>query len=99
VAKRKRGRKAGTAVPARPIAVALRELRLSAGLTQSAVAANMGVTQRRVSAVESTPIAALELRTLMAFVAALGGSVSLVAELRSLPDGSASRTMLAIGPP
>jgi transcriptional regulator with XRE-family HTH domain len=98
VAKRKRAGKAGTAV-APPRVAALRELRVSAGLTQSDVAAQMGVTQRRVSAVESTPLAALELRTLVSFVAALGGSLSLVAEVKSARDGSASRTTLAVGPP
>ena len=96
--KRKRA-KGVTTAPAPPKPMALRELRLSAGLTQTTTAARMGVTQRRVSAVESTPVPALELRTLIAFVDALGGAVSVVVDLEAASDGSASRAVLDISPP
>ena len=96
MAKRKRTSKVGrpTASPDLPVVVALRELRLGAGLTQTDIAARMGVTQRRVSAVESTSITALELRTLIAYVGALGGSVTVAAELEAARPGSASRAVL-----
>lgn len=100
VANRKRANKAGASGGSPPATVvALRELRLGAGLTQTAVAARLGVIQRRVSAVESTSIPALELRTLISYVEALGGSVSVAAELKAGGDGSASRAVLHISPP
>ena len=99
MAKRKRADKPrlSTKMPART--VSLRELRAGAGLTQTVVAERMGISQRRVSAVESTPIRALEVRTLIAFVAALGGSVSVTAELEAARDTPARRAVLQISPP
>jgi transcriptional regulator with XRE-family HTH domain len=100
VAKRKRASKGGVSTESAPIpVVGLRELRLGAGLTQTDVATRMGVSQRRVSAVESTSTPALELRTLIAYVQALGGSVSVVAELEAAHPGSASRAVLHTSAP
>jgi transcriptional regulator with XRE-family HTH domain len=102
VAKRKRGKPATSTQPSTPTmpgTVDLRGLRVSAGLTQTVVAERMGISQRRVSAVESTPIRALELRTLVAFVAALGGSVTVLADLEATRAAPARRAVLQISPP
>jgi transcriptional regulator with XRE-family HTH domain len=99
VAKRKHANKGRTSTAGPPPTVTLRELRVGAGLTQTDVAVRMGVTQRRVSAVESTPIDALQLRTLLAFVAALGGSTSVVAELVAARDAPARRAVLHMSAP
>ena len=99
MAKRKRGNKPANSTMTLPSSVDLRGLRLGAGLTQTTVAARMGITQRRVSAVESTPLRALELRTLIAFVTALGGSVSVLAEFEATREGPARRAFLQISPP
>ena len=59
----------------------LRELRVQQGLTQAQVAGRMAVSQRRVSAIERGDIDHTEVDTIRSYVAALGGSVHLVAEV------------------
>jgi DNA-binding XRE family transcriptional regulator len=54
------------------------ELRHAAGLTQVEVAEAMGVSQQRVSAIESGAIA--ELATLGDYVHALGGELKVIAD-------------------
>jgi DNA-binding XRE family transcriptional regulator len=56
----------------------LTELRHAAGLTQAEVAEAMGVSQQRVSAIESGAIASLA--TLADYIHALGGELKVVAE-------------------
>ena len=53
----------------------LRELRKAAGLTQKDLARLMRVTQSRISQIETGRVEAMELETLRAYVAALGGHV------------------------
>ena len=57
----------------------LAEIRKRRGLTQTDVARQMGVSQRRVSAIEHGAEQATR-ATLAAYVAALGGRLRLVAE-------------------
>ena len=72
---------AASAIEASIAAYLLKELRLSKGLTQAQVAAHMGVSQRRVSAIEAGHVNRSEVGTLRAYVNALGGSLHLVAEV------------------
>lgn len=58
----------------------LAEIRRQRGLTQNEVAAEMKVTQKRVSAVERGALDHTELRTIIAYVMALGGKVEVVAD-------------------
>ena len=58
------------------------EVRHRRGLTQSQIAARMGVTQRRVSAIEHGEEQATR-TTLAAYVEALGGRLRLVAEFEN----------------
>jgi DNA-binding XRE family transcriptional regulator len=58
----------------------LAEMRRRLGVTQAAVAARMGVTQGRVSAIEHAKPGATELRTLAAYVEALGGRLEIIAD-------------------
>ena len=51
----------------------LAEMRRRLGITQAEVAARMGITQGRVSAIEHAKPGTTELRTLAAYVEALGG--------------------------
>jgi len=53
----------------------LKELRKSLGKTQAEVAAALGVSQSRISQIENGDIEAMELETLRAYAAALGGSI------------------------
>lgn len=53
----------------------LRELRKLVGKTQTEVAAVIGVSQSRISQIENGDIGAMELETLRAYAAALGGHV------------------------
>ncbi|MEV0422607.1 helix-turn-helix domain-containing protein [Streptosporangium canum] len=53
----------------------LRELRKSLGKTQADVAAALGISQSRVSQIENGDLDAMELETLRAYAAALGGHV------------------------
>ena len=59
----------------------LAELRLRAGLTQVQVAQRLGVRQERVSALERGDSGAVEVRTLAAYVEALGGRLEISADL------------------
>jgi DNA-binding XRE family transcriptional regulator len=56
----------------------LSEMRRKVGLTQAEVAEAMGVSQQRVSAIESGAIA--ELATLGDYVRALGGELKVIAD-------------------
>ena len=58
----------------------LAEMRRRLGITQVEVAARMGVTQGRVSAIEHAKPGATELRTLAAYVEALGGRLEIIAD-------------------
>lgn len=58
----------------------LAEIRRGRGLTQTEVAAEMKVSQRRVSAVERGMLTRTELGTVAAYVQALGGRVEIVAD-------------------
>ncbi|MFI1252488.1 helix-turn-helix domain-containing protein [Streptomyces netropsis] len=57
----------------------LAEMRKELGLTQSEVAARMRVRQERVSAIERGNANATEVGTIAAYIAALGGSLEIVA--------------------
>ena len=56
------------------------ELRKARGLTQQQVADAMGVSQRRVSAIEHGDVDRSELTTLRTYIQALGGQIHIVAE-------------------
>ena len=56
----------------------LTEMRKKAGLTQAEVAEAMGVSQQRVSAIESGSVA--ELATLADYIHALGGELKVIAD-------------------
>lgn len=58
----------------------LAEMRRRMGVTQADLAQRMGVTQGRVSAIEHAKGGATELRTLAAYVEALGGRLEIVAD-------------------
>jgi DNA-binding XRE family transcriptional regulator len=58
----------------------LAEMRRRLGVTQAQVAERMGVTQGRVSAIEHAKPGATELRTLAAYVEALGGKLEIIAD-------------------
>jgi len=58
----------------------LAEMRRRLGLTQAEVAARMNVRQERVSAIERAKVDTSELRTLAAYIRALGGRMEIVAD-------------------
>jgi predicted XRE-type DNA-binding protein len=58
----------------------LAEIRRARGLTQTEVAAEMHVSQRRVSAVEHGQLGRAQLGTVASYVEALGGRVEIVAD-------------------
>jgi hypothetical protein len=58
----------------------LAELRRRLGFSQAQVADRMGVTQGRVSAIENAMPGATELRTIAAYVEALGGRLEVIAD-------------------
>ncbi|MGH3304440.1 MAG: helix-turn-helix domain-containing protein [Streptosporangiaceae bacterium] len=58
----------------------LAEIRRGRGMTQTDVAAEMHVSQKRVSAVEHGQIERTELGTVISYVEALGGKVEVVAD-------------------
>ena len=58
----------------------LAEIRRERGFTQTEVAAEMHVSQKRVSAVERGLLDHFELRTIVAYVTAIGGKVEVVAD-------------------
>ena len=61
----------------------LAEMRRRLGLTQAEVADRMHVRQERVSAIERAKVDTSELRTLAAYVRALGGRLEIVADFGS----------------
>jgi phage shock protein A len=69
------------ALTARHRARTLVQARQLTGLTQAQVAARMRVRQERVSAIERADPGATEIRTLAAYVAALGGRLEIVADI------------------
>jgi phage shock protein A len=71
---------AAAALVARIRARTLAEQRIRLGLTQAEVAQRMGVRQERVSAIERAQPGATEVRTLAAYVEALGGRLRITAE-------------------
>lgn len=58
----------------------LAEMRKRLGLTQAEVAQRMNVRQERVSAIERAKVDTSELRTLAAYITALGGRLEIVAD-------------------
>ena len=65
-------------------AYVLREARITQGLTQVELADRMGVSQNRVSRMESGDLAAMSVDTIRRYVEALGGSLSIVANMPSV---------------
>ncbi len=63
------------------VAHRLAEIRKGHGLSQQDVARAMGVTQSRVSRIESGDISKSELSTIAAYVRALGGEVRVIAAI------------------
>ncbi|WP_377271612.1 helix-turn-helix domain-containing protein [Peterkaempfera sp. SMS 1(5)a] len=59
----------------------LSELRKMVGKTQAEVAALVGVSQSRISQIENGDIEAMELETLRAYAAALGGRVDVTVSI------------------
>jgi DNA-binding XRE family transcriptional regulator len=55
----------------------LKELRKAVGKTQTEVAQILGVSQSRISQIENGDIEAMELETLRAYAAALGGHLDI----------------------
>ena len=72
---------AAGALAARSRALTLAEARQRMRLTQAQVARRMNVRQERVSAIERAEPGATEVRTLAAYVAALGGRLEIVAHI------------------
>ena len=58
----------------------LAKQRAQLGLTQAQVAERMGVRQERVSAIERAQPGATEVRTMIAYIEALGGRLEIIAE-------------------
>lgn len=58
----------------------LAEVRKRLGLSQAEVAERMHVRQERVSAIERAKVTASELRTLAAYIEALGGRMEIIAD-------------------
>ncbi|MEU4384435.1 helix-turn-helix transcriptional regulator [Promicromonospora sp. NPDC023805] len=58
----------------------LAQIRADQNMTQAVVGEAMGVSQRRVSAIEHGDVSRSELGTIEAYVAALGGRVRIVAD-------------------
>jgi phage shock protein A len=69
------------ALVARYRARTLAQVRQLTGLTQAQLAGRMRVRQERVSAIERADPGATEIRTLAAYVAALGGRLEIVADI------------------
>jgi predicted XRE-type DNA-binding protein len=62
----------------------LRVLRLEKGLTQQQLADQLGITQNRVSKLERLDLDRAELRTIRAYLKALGGELSLLVDLEGV---------------
>lgn len=60
---------------------ALRQARKAAGMTQTEIARIMGVSQNRVSKMENGDIAVMSIESVRRYIEAIGGTVSLVADL------------------
>lgn len=71
---------ARSAAEAEVLACQLVSLRKEAALTQSELSKSVGVSQRRVSAIERGQLESFELETIKNYVAALGGHVRVVAD-------------------
>jgi DNA-binding XRE family transcriptional regulator len=69
------------ALIARNRAHTLAQARQRMGLTQAQVAGRMNVRQERVSAIERAEPGATEVRTLAAYVSALGGRLEIIADI------------------
>ena len=59
----------------------LREARRASNMTQVQVAQAIGVSQNRISRMENGDMGAMSIDSLRRYIAALGGNLSLVAEL------------------
>lgn len=70
-----------SAVEAQVSGYLLRQLRKSQGLSQEQLAERMGVSQRRVSAIERGKVDRSEVATIRSYVTALGGELELVARI------------------
>ena len=70
-----------SAVEAQMSGYLLRQLRKGQGLSQEQLAERMGVSQRRVSAIERGKVDRSEIATIRAYVTALGGELELVARI------------------
>ncbi|MFE9422551.1 helix-turn-helix domain-containing protein [Kitasatospora sp. NPDC006697] len=70
------GHAAGGAGDRQPSDIALKDLRKAQGRTQADVARALGVSQARVSQIENRDPASMELDTIRAYAAALGGLVA-----------------------
>ncbi|MBV8996274.1 MAG: helix-turn-helix transcriptional regulator [Pseudonocardiales bacterium] len=73
----------------------LGQLRKDRNLTQKDVARLLGVSQARVSAIESGTMPATELSTLARYVSALGGTLRVVADFE---DDSGHRELYSASP-
>ena len=62
-------------------AYALRMARTEGGMTQMQLAQSMGVSQNRISRMENGDMATMSLDTIRRYIEALGGKISLVADL------------------
>lgn len=65
----------------------LQEARKAASMTQVQLASAMGVSQNRISRIESGDIGSMSLDSIRRYVEALGGKLTLIADL---PDGTVS---------
>jgi predicted XRE-type DNA-binding protein len=73
----------------------LSQLRRDRDLTQKDVAKLLGVSQARVSAIESSTMSATELATLVKYVSALGGTLRVVVDF---DDDSGHRELYSANP-
>ena len=62
-------------------AYSLREARMASNMTQVQLAREIGVSQNRVSRMENGDLDAMSINSLRRYVAALGGTLTLVADL------------------
>lgn len=70
-----------SAVEAKVSGYLLRQLRKGQGLSQEQLAERMGVSQRRVSAIERGEVDRTEVATIRTYVTALGGELELIARI------------------
>lgn len=74
-------RRAESAIEAEMSGYLLRQLRKGQGLSQEQLAERMGVSQRRVSAIERGEVDRSEVATIRAYVTALGGELEVMARI------------------